>query len=44
MAKWLTNPNLTRNCEVVGLIPGLARELWRGLWTWLRSGIAVALV
>ena len=33
MAQWLTNP--TRNCEVVGLIPGLAQ--WGS-----GSGVAVS--
>ena len=50
MAQWLTNP--TRNHEVSGSIPGLSqwvkdwrcRELWCRLQTWLRSGVAVAVV
>ena len=49
MAQWLMI--LTRNHEVVGLIPGLAQwvrirhchELWCKLQMQLRSGIAVAL-
>ena len=48
MAQWLTN--LTRDHEVVGLIPDLTqwlriwrcRELWCRLQTQLGSGIAVA--
>ena len=44
--------NPTRNCEVEGLIPGLARwvgiwhcrELWCRLQMWLGSGVAVAVV
>ena len=50
VVQWLTN--LTRNHEVVGLIPALAQwvkdprccELWGRSQTWLRSGVAVALV
>ena len=50
MAQWLTN--LTRNQEVVGLIPGLAQwvgdpvlcELWCRSQTRLGSRVAVAVV
>ena len=50
MAQWLTD--LTRSHEIAGLIPGLAHglgiqhchELWCRSQTWLRSGIAVAVV
>ena len=50
VAQWLTN--LTKNHEVVGLIPGLTqgvriqhcRELWYRSQTWLGARIAVALV
>ena len=50
VAQWLTN--LTRNHEIVGLVPGLAsglrirrcRELWYRLQMWLGSKVAEAMM
>ena len=50
MAQWVKNPASTH--EDVGLIPGLAQwvkgsdccKLWFRLQTWLRPGVAVAVV
>ena len=47
---WHSRMNLTRNHEVVGLIPGLTQrvndldcyELWCGSRAWLGSNVAVA--